>query len=60
MTTATKLAASAAAGLLTLAVTHFWRDFPLRLALISGIAVGVLVFSTLQASVRLGSLYRRR
>jgi len=59
MTVATKLACSAAAGFLTLAVTHFWRDFPLRLALISGIAVSVLAYSTLQASARLANLYRR-
>lgn len=60
MTMAIKLMVSAAAGLVTLALTYFWREFPLRLALISGIAVGVLAFSTLQASTRLGNIYRRR
>jgi hypothetical protein len=59
MTLATKLVISFAAGLLTLAITLFWREFPLRLALISGIAVGVLAFSTLQAIARLSTVYRR-
>ena len=60
MTPAVKVVLAAAAGVLTVALTYSWRDFPLRLALISGVAVGVLVFSTLQASARLGNIYRRR
>jgi hypothetical protein len=60
VTTVTKIAASAAVGILTLALTYYWRHFPLRLAVISGVAVGVLVFSTLQAGGRLSNLYRRR
>ena len=55
----TKLIVSMAAGLVTLALTYFWREFPIRLALISGIAVGVLAFSTLQAIARLSTVYRR-
>lgn len=60
MTPATKLILAVAAAIVTLAITHFWREFPLRLALISGVAVGVLVFATLQTSARLGNIYRRR
>jgi hypothetical protein len=56
----TKIAASATVAILTVALTYYWRHFPLRLAMVSGLAVGVLVFSTLQAGGRLGNLYRRR
>jgi hypothetical protein len=59
MTLTTKLIVSFATGLVTLALTYFWREFPARLALISGIAVGVLAFSTLQAIGRLSTVYRR-
>jgi hypothetical protein len=54
-----KLAIAVGVGLITLALTLFWREFPMRLALISGIAVGVLAFSTLQAIGRLSNVYRR-
>ena len=60
MTTVTKVIASAAVAILTIALTYYWRHFPLRLALIGGLAVGVLAYSTLQAGGRLGNLYRRR
>jgi len=60
VTTVTKVIASAAVAILTIALTYYWRHFPLRLALISGLAVGVLVYSTLQAGRRLSNLYRRR
>jgi hypothetical protein len=60
VTLATKLTASALAGVLAVVLTHYWRHFPVRLALISGVAIGVLVYSTLQATARLSDLYRRR
>jgi hypothetical protein len=60
VTLTTKLVVSAVAGAAALLLTHYWRQFPLRLALISGIAIGVLTYSTLQASMRLRNVYRRR
>jgi predicted Rossmann fold nucleotide-binding protein DprA/Smf involved in DNA uptake len=60
VTTAIKVTASAVVAILTIALTYYWRHFPPRLALISGLAVGVLVYSTLQAGGRLSTLYRRR
>ncbi|MDX1384228.1 MAG: hypothetical protein R3190_11325 [Thermoanaerobaculia bacterium] len=54
-----KLVTSIATGLLTLALTYFWRGFPLRLAVLSGVSVGLLVYSTFQASARLRRMYRK-
>ncbi|MEE2776245.1 MAG: hypothetical protein VYE73_05725 [Acidobacteriota bacterium] len=54
-----KLVLSLAAGLLTVGVTVWWRDFPMRLALLSGISVGLLSYSAMQASGRLLKMYRR-
>ena len=54
-----RIAWSVAFGILTLAVTLLWRGFPLRLALLSGVAVGILLYSTSEAIGRVAALYRK-
>ncbi len=54
-----RIAWSVAFGILTLAVTLFWRGFPLRLALLSGVAVGILLYSTSETIGRVAALYRK-
>jgi hypothetical protein len=50
---------SLALGLAVYAITLYWRDFPPRLALLSGVSVSIFIYSLLQASERLRRLYRR-
>lgn len=47
------------AGLATIVVVVVWRGFPWLMALFSGIAVGALVFVTLQTSERIRGQFRR-
>jgi len=51
-----RIAGSVAFGILTLAVTLLWRGFPLRLALLSGVAVGILLYTTSEAIGRVAAL----
>ena len=46
-------------GSLTLAITLYWRNFPYRLAVLSGMGVAILTYSTVQATERLRQLYRK-
>jgi len=56
---AKRIAWSVGVGILALSVTFFWRGFPPRLAVLSGVAVGILVYTTLRAVGLLATLYRR-
>ena len=55
-----RLLVAIAVGGLVFGLTYYWRDFPLRLAILSGLSVAVLGYSTVQASERLRHLFRRR
>ena len=48
-----------ATGVPTFLLTFYWREFPLRLALVSGLSVGILTYMALQAGERLARIYRR-
>ncbi len=54
-----RLFVALAIGGLTFALTYYWREFPLRLAIVSGLSVAVLGYSTVQASERLRRIFRR-
>ena len=54
-----RFALPVALGLLTLAVTLFWRQFPPRLALLSSTLVTALGYYAVQAVERLSRIYRR-
>jgi hypothetical protein len=53
------LAVALLAALATIAVVVVWRGFPWLMALFSGIAVGALVFVTLQTGARIRNQFRR-
>lgn len=42
----------------TVAATMIWRHFPPSLAILSGVGVGALTFSTLSTAVRLREHFR--
>lgn len=50
---------AAAAGAATVPTMVLWRDLPWSFATVVGLAVGILVWSTLQSAVRLRRQLRR-
>ena len=54
-----KLVISFVTCVLSFLLTYLWRHFPMRLAVLGSLSIGVLTYSTLQASDRLRRMYRR-
>ncbi len=48
------------AGVLGMLAALTWRHYRLELAVVTGLAVGLLAFATLRTVARLGEIFRRR
>ena len=54
-----KLVSCVVTGMLSFALTYFWRDFAPRLAVHGSLSVSILTYSTLQATERLRRMYKK-